>query len=70
MNTPRISDKPGRWLALYAPYSTRFVTEMKNDIPVRDRRWCPIRRCWLVDRKYGDYITELVILHFDQVCHE
>jgi hypothetical protein len=52
----------GRTLEVYSPFNQDFITALKNNVPVRDRRWTG--RCWEVTAIFRNVVESLVAVHY------
>lgn len=52
----------GNRLEVYSPWNQDFITALKTNVPVRDRRWTG--RCWEVSAIYRNVVSTLVFMHY------
>lgn len=52
----------GRTLEVYSPFNQDFITALKANVPVRDRRWTG--RCWEVTAIFRNVVETLVSVHY------
>lgn len=46
------------------PYSSRFVDDLKLNIPSTGRKWDAASKSWIVARQYGDKLKEIIDLAY------
>lgn len=57
----RITNR-GQTLEIYSPWNQDFITALKTNVPVRDRRWTG--KCWEVPAIFRNVIETLVSAHY------